>query len=100
MGCANSVRAPTWDIQRRRNIFFTNPCRLHTRLRQIQTSLNICTRHLNVCMQGLSRPFRHGGICLLVWGISAGGQSVNGGLMTGDVDLMRGDLTLIDYIIN
>ena len=32
-------------------------------------------------------------------GTSAGGQSINGGLMRGDIDLM-GDLTLIDYIIN
>ena len=32
-----------------------------------------------------------------------GEQSVNGGggrLMKGDIDLMGGDLTLIDYIIN
>ena len=34
-------------------------------------------------------------------GTSAGGQSVNGGrLMREDIDLMEGDLTLIDYIIN
>ena len=34
-------------------------------------------------------------------GTSAGGQSVNGGgLMRGDIDLIGGDLTLIDYIIN
>ena len=26
-GCANSVRAPTWDIQRRRNRLFTDMCR-------------------------------------------------------------------------
>ena len=32
-------------------------------------------------------------------GTSAGEQSVNGGLMRGDIDLMGG-LTLIDYIIN
>ena len=34
-------------------------------------------------------------------GTSAGGQSVNwGGIMRGDIDLMGGGLTLIDYIIN
>ena len=37
------------------------------------------------------RPFTHGG----GGGASAGGQSINGGLMSGDIDL-----TLIDYIIN
>ena len=31
---------------------------------------------------------------------SAGGQSVNGGTQEGDIDLMEGDLTSIDYIIN
>ena len=40
------------------------------------------------------RPFTHGG------GTSAGGQSFNGGSHEGDIDLMGGDLTLIDYIIN
>ena len=42
------------------------------------------------------RPFRHGG------GTSAGGQSVNGGggLLSGDINLMGGNLTWIDYIIN
>ena len=40
------------------------------------------------------RPFTHGGI-------SAGGQSVNGGdLMKGGQRPYGGDLTLIDYIIN
>ena len=33
-------------------------------------------------------------------GTSAGGQSVNGGTHEGDIDLIGGDLTLIDYIIN
>ena len=37
-----------------------------------------------------------GGFVTPIWGeTSAGGQSVNGGLMRGDIDL-----TLIDYIIN
>ena len=32
---------------------------------------------------------------------STGGQSINvGGLMRGDIDLMEGYFTLIDYIIN
>ena len=31
---------------------------------------------------------------------STGGQSVNGRLMRGEIDLIGGDLTLIDYIIN
>ena len=45
-------------------------------------------------------PFTHGGICPPSYGgTSAGGQSVNGGFIRGDIDLM-GDLTLIDYIIN
>ena len=41
------------------------------------------------------RPFTHGG-----GGTSAGGQSVNGGLIRADIHFMGGDLTLIDYIIN
>ena len=47
-------------------------------------------------------PFRHGEICLPHMGGSAnaGGQSVNGGTHEGDIDLMRGDLTLKGYIVN
>ena len=43
-----------------------------------------------------------GGICPPPYGgTSAGGQSVNReGLISGDIDLMGGDLTLIDYAIN
>ena len=39
------------------------------------------------------RPFTHGGICPPpppYGGTSAGGQSVNGGLMKGDIDIMGG----------
>ena len=39
--------------------------------------------------------------CISLYGVtSVGGQSVNGELMRGGIDLMGGDLTLIDYIIN
>ena len=41
------------------------------------------------------RPFTHGGICPLHMG---GDKVLMGG--THDIDLMAGDLTLIDYIIN
>ena len=37
-----------------------------------------------------------GFVPLPIWGDKA----LMGGLMRGDIDLMEGDLTLIDYIIN
>ena len=40
------------------------------------------------------------GICPPNMGGSAGDKALMGGLMRGDIDLMAGDLTLIDYIIN
>ena len=48
------------------------------------------------------RPFTHGGnLSPPIWGgISAGGQSVNGGTHEGGHRPYGGGLTLIDYLIN
>ena len=49
------------------------------------------------------RLFTHGGINLtLIWGGGQvqGDKALMRGLMRGDIDLIGGDLTLIDYIIN
>ena len=51
--------------------------------------------------QAFPRPFRRGGICPShLGGDKCRGQSNDGGTLEGDIDLIGGDLTLIDYIIN
>ena len=46
-------------------------------------------------------PFAHGGICPPhMGGQMQGEKALMGGTYEGGIDLMEGDLTLIDYIIN
>ena len=46
-------------------------------------------------------PFTHGGICPPIYeGQVQVDKALMGRLMREDIDLMEGDLTLIDYIIN